>query len=146
MLKFALSIVTMSFLATSALAEGFISRTTTDSFDDTTFAVETAIVAKGLVIDSVSHVGEMLERTKGDVGSDITVFNAANVYLFCSASLSRKVMEVDPMNIQYCPYGITVMETPDGVVTVGYRDYPEGAMQQVEDLLKSIVDEALGTE
>lgn len=131
---------------TSAFADSFITRPTDDSFANTAFAVESAIVGKGLVIDSTSHVGDMLERTKGDVGSDVTVFNAANVYLFCSASVSRKVMEADPMNIQFCPYGITVMETPDGVVSVGYRSYPDGAMQEVQDLLKSIVDDAIGAE
>lgn len=136
----------VAFVVPSAMAEGFITRTVEDSFDNTAFAVESAIVARGLVIDSVSHVGEMLERTKADIGSDVTIFKAANVYLFCSASVSRKVMEVDPMNIQYCPYGITVMESAEGAVSVGYRDYPEGAMQEVEDLLKSIVDEAIGAE
>lgn len=136
----------VTFAASAALAEGFITRDVDDSFDNVAFAVESAIVARGLVIDSVSHVGEMLERTKEDIGSDVTIFKAANVYLFCSASVSREVMEADPMNIQFCPYGITVMENAEGLVSVGYRDYPEGAMQAVEDLLKSIVDEAVGAE
>ena len=69
------------------------------SFDDATFAVENAIVGKGLVIDHVSHTGEMLARTASDVGSDVEIFRAADVFLFCSAVVSRKVMEVDPMNI-----------------------------------------------
>ena len=33
------------------------------SFEDATFAVENAIISEGLVIDHVSHVGEMLART-----------------------------------------------------------------------------------
>lgn len=133
-------------LATPALAEGPITVTVEDSFDNVAFAVESAIVAKGLVVDHVSHVGEMLARTKEDVGGTKDIFTEANVYQFCSASTSRKVMEVNPMNIQYCPYGIFVAEMPDapGKVTVGYNDYPEGEMQEVEDLLKSIVDGAVG--
>jgi hypothetical protein len=75
-------------------------------FDDATFALESAILDRGLVIDYVSHTGEMLERTKGDVGSDVTLFTNADIFLFCSASLSRKVMEADPMNIAHCPYAI----------------------------------------
>jgi uncharacterized protein (DUF302 family) len=144
MSRLALAALALASLPLVAHAEGFITRGVDGSFDDTAFAIESAIVGKGLVIDSVSHVGEMLERTKADVGSEVTVFNAANVYLFCSATVSRKVMEADPMNIQYCPYGITVMEDASGAVSVGYRDYPEGAMQEVEDLLKSIVDAAVG--
>lgn len=111
-------------------------------FDDATFAVETAIVGQGLVIDYVSHTGEMLERTKGDVGSDVTIFNAADIFLFCSAKVSREVMEADAMNISFCPYSIFVADT-NGQVRVGYRTYPEGEMQKVQALLDGIVQEAI---
>ncbi|MCK0138636.1 DUF302 domain-containing protein [Aliiroseovarius sp. F47248L] len=111
-------------------------------FDDATFAVETAIVGKGLVIDYVSHTGAMLERTKGDVGSDVKIYDAADIYLFCSAQISREVMEPDPMNIAFCPYGIFVTDT-DGDIHVGYRKYPEGDMQKVQMLLDDIVKEAV---
>jgi uncharacterized protein (DUF302 family) len=73
------------------------------SFDDAAFAVESAIIGKGLVIDYRSHVGEMLNRTGSDVGSAVTVFDNADVFLFCSAVLSRKVMEADPLNIGTAP-------------------------------------------
>ncbi|WP_319546670.1 DUF302 domain-containing protein [Ruegeria conchae] len=111
------------------------------SFDDATFAVESAIVDRGLVIDHVSHVGEMLSRTGADVGSSTEIFKAADVFLFCSAVLSREVMEADPMNIVHCPYNIFVADQGDGVM-IGYRDYPDGSMQKVEDFLGEIVAEA----
>ena len=97
------------------------------------------------VIDAVSHVGAMLERTKEDVGSDVTIFERAEVYSFCSAAISRKVMEADPMNLQYCPYGIFVMKKPgeDGT-TIGYRTMPDGVMKEVEAMLDEIVKEAIG--
>lgn len=129
-------------LATPALAEGPILYTYEGSFEDAAFNVETAILEKGLVIDYVSHTGEMLERTKMDVGSDVTLFTEADIFVFCSAALSRKVMEADPMNIAYCPYGIFVAER-EGVVTIGYKEYPEGPMQEVQALLDEIVQEAL---
>jgi len=113
------------------------------SFDDAAFGVESAIVGRGLVIDFVSHTGEMLARTAEDVGSDVKLFEAADIFLFCSAVLSRKVMEADPMNIAHCPYGIFVAER-DGQVMVGYRDLPEGPMDEVEALLEDIVQEAIG--
>jgi uncharacterized protein (DUF302 family) len=128
-------------LAATAQAQEAISVAFDGSFEDATFAVENAIVNQGLVIDYVSHVGEMLNRTGADVGSDKEIFKAADVFLFCSALLSREVMEADPMNIAHCPYGIFVAENADGVL-VGYRDYPEGSMQKVEDLLADIVSEA----
>ena len=111
------------------------------SFDDAAFAVETAIVGQGLVIDYVSHVGEMLSRTGEDVGSDQMLFKEADIFVFCSAVVSREVMEADPMNLAQCPYGIFVAETADGVM-IGRRDYPDGPMEKVEDMLDAIIAEA----
>lgn len=112
------------------------------SFDDATFAVENAIVGHGLIVDHVSHTGDMLNRTAADVGSDKKIFEHADVFLFCSAVVSREVMEADPMNISFCPYNVFVIETDAGV-QVGFQDYPDGAMQKVENLLQQIVAEAI---
>lgn len=116
-----------------------------DTFDNVAFAVESAIVGAGLVIDHVSHTGEMLERTRADVGSDKVLFTQADVFSFCSSTVSRAVMEADIQNLQHCPYGIFVYETPDkpGIVTVGHRAY-DGTMAPVQDLLSGIVAEAIG--
>jgi uncharacterized protein (DUF302 family) len=111
-------------------------------FSDATFAVESAIIDKGLVIDYVSRVGEMLARTGADVGSDVQIFDAADVFLFCSAVLSRQMMEADPLNIAHCPYGIFVADK-GGKVQVGYRNYPAGDMQAVQSLLDEIVQSAI---
>ncbi|MGD9863882.1 MAG: DUF302 domain-containing protein [Pseudodonghicola sp.] len=120
--------------------------TTEQSFEDVAFGIESAIVDAGLVVDHVSHVGEMLERTRADVGSDKVLFTKADVYSFCSAKVSRSVMEADPMNIVYCPYDIFVAELADkpGEVFVGYRQFPEGPMQEVQAMLDGIVRAALG--
>jgi uncharacterized protein (DUF302 family) len=136
----------MALLAASAAAEtkdeGAHVYAYDGPFEEATFAVESAIIGKGLVIDYVSHPGEMLNRTGADVGSDVKLFEAADIYIFCSAVLSRKVMEADPMNLAHCPYGIFVVDW-GGEVVVGYRDYPAGVMDEVEALLDSIVKEAL---
>ena len=129
--------------ATSATAQEAITHAFDGSFEDATFAVESAIIGRGLVIDYVSHTGEMLNRTGADIGSDIVIFDAADIFLFCSASLSREVMEADPMNIAHCPYAIFVADR-EGEVMVGYRSYPEGAMQAVQSLLEDISQEAVG--
>jgi uncharacterized protein (DUF302 family) len=130
--------------ASSANAEGFVTYSSSESFEDVTFAVESAILSKGLVIDSISHTAEMLERTKADVGSNRTLFLGADVYQFCSATISRQVMEVDQQNFLYCPYSIHVFEMPEtaGTVTISHAAY-EGSMAPVQELLESIVKEAL---
>lgn len=111
------------------------------SFDDATFAVENAIIGRGLVVDYVSHAGEMLARTAADVGSDVKLFEEADIFLFCSAALSRKVMEADPTNIAHCPYSVFVYER-EGEVVIGHRTFPEGPMQEVQALLSEIATEA----
>lgn len=136
------SLVAAALIAsTPATAGDAVSVPFDGTFDDAAFAVESAIVGQGLVIDYVSHVGEMLARTGEDVGSDQMLFKAADIFVFCSAVVSREVMEADPMNIAHCPYGIFVAETDDGVM-IGRRDYPDGPMEKVEDLLDSIISEA----
>ena len=112
------------------------------SFDDATFSVEDAIVSKGLVIDYISHTGEMLNRTGADLGATKQIFKAADIFLFCSAVVSRKVMEADPLNIAHCPYSIFVFENEDGV-KIGHRNYPEGVMKEVQALLSGIVESAV---
>ncbi len=129
--------------ATATNAEEAVTYDFDGSFEDAAFAVETAIVGKGLVIDYVSHVGDMLNRTGADVGSDVMLFEKADIYIFCSAIVSRQVMEADPMNIVHCPYGIFVAER-DGAVMIGHRDYPDGPMDAVEQLLAEIVSDAQG--
>lgn len=125
----------------AATAQDVITYDFDGNFDDATFAVESAIIDRGLVIDFVSHVGDMLNRTGADVGSDVAIFTNADIFLFCSAAVSRRVMEADPMNIVHCPYSIFVAETEEGVM-LGHRTYPDGPMQEVEALLDALIIEA----
>lgn len=133
--------------STASAQEAAVTHTVTDNYDNVAFAVESAILGAGLVIDHVSHVGDMLERTRADVGSDKVLYTKADVFSFCSATVSRAVMEADITNLQHCPYGIFVYETPDnpGQITVGHRAY-SGSMAPVQEFLDAIVSEALGLE
>ncbi|MDF1716766.1 MAG: DUF302 domain-containing protein [Antarcticimicrobium sp.] len=141
-----LMVAAMVLAAQGAAAQEMVRYTTDQSFDDVAFGIENAILDAGLVVDHVSHVGTMLERTREDVGSDKVLFSQADVYSFCSAKVSRSVMEADPLNIVYCPYDIFVAELADkpGEVIVGYRQFPEGAMQEVQAMLDGIARAALG--
>ncbi|RVU38177.1 DUF302 domain-containing protein [Hwanghaeella grinnelliae] len=116
------------------------------AFADAAFEVESAIVDRGLVVDYTSHVGEMLKRTKEDVGGSKTIFENADIFLFCSAVLSREMMEADPANIVHCPYKMMVTESGDGSgkVQVGYPVMPDGPMKKVEALLDEIARSVTG--
>lgn len=143
MTRLAATVLTLALGAQAALAQQATTYPFDGSFEDATFAVESAIVDRGLVIDYRSHVGQMLNRTGADVGSEVKIYDNADVFLFCSAVLSRRVMEADPMNIAHCPYGIFVTDH-EGQVAIGYRHLPEGPMQEVQALLDEIAGEASG--
>lgn len=132
-------------VATPVFAQDITSWVVDDTFDNVSFSVESAILDKGLTIDSVSHVGEMLERTRVDVGSDITIYSEGIVYSFCSASVSRDVMEADIKNIAFCPYGIFVYTTPNNPeqTTVGHRFMPGETMAPVNAFLDAIIADAV---
>lgn len=134
--------ILLTATALPALAQEAITYPFSGSFEDAAFAVENAIIGKGLVIDYVSHTGGMLSRTAQDVGSDVHLFDEADIFLFCSADVSRTVMEADLMNIAHCPYGIFVTHRGEEVL-IGYRSYPDGPMQEVQALLDEIVKDAM---
>lgn len=145
-MKHLIATLALTLTATTGMAENMISYTTDQSFEDVVFGLENAIIEQGLVIDAVSHVGTMLERTRQDVGSDVVLFDQADVFSFCSAKLSREVMEADMMNIMFCPYDIFVAvrhDTPNETI-VGFRAYPEGDMQKIQALLDGIARAAIG--
>jgi len=144
-MKHTLLAAALAFSTQMAVAQEMVTYQSNLSYEDVVFGLENAILDQGLVVDSISHVGDMLERTRADVGSDVVLFEKAEVFSFCSATVSRAVMEEDPMNIVYCPYGIFVAERSDakGNVIIGYRQFPEGAMQQVQSLLDGIVKAAI---
>lgn len=126
--------------------------TTKGSFDDVRQDVEIAITNRGLVVDHVSHISDMLERTGKDLGLPGNIFGKAESLQFCSATVSRRMMQADPSNIVFCPYGIVVYTLPKDsrTVYVGYRrPEPVGtaaskaSLKAVEELLDGIVKEAL---
>ena len=135
------AVIGAAALAGPASAQDVHISTYNGSYEDARFSLENAIIDRGLVIDYVSHVGDMLTRTAADVGSDEHLYSEAEIFVFCSASVSRQVMEQNPANLAHCPYGIFVAERR-GQVTMGFRDYPAGAMDMVETMLAEIVAEA----
>lgn len=136
-----------------SVPEGVTAYQVEGAFEDVRFDLENAIVNRGFVIDYVSHIGDMLERTSEDVGGEKQIFADAQSMLFCSANVSRKAMEADAVNIAYCPYSVFVYELPDqpGMITVGYRNLAEtgseaskAAIANVNELLDELAREAAG--
>ena len=129
-----------------ALASDTVIYEVTDqSYDDVMFGLENTILDFGLVISEHNHVGDMLERTKADLGASETIYSYADVFGFCSAPLSRAAMLEDPMNIRFCPYNIYMYQIDEqSPVIIGYDVYPKGALQDVQALLDNITRNAIG--
>lgn len=138
--------IVAAMLAMPAWSDGFYTVDVDADFEDVVFNVEMAITNQGLVIDDVSYVGRMLERTKEDVGGEKDLFVDARIFSFCSASLSRQVMEAKLRNIQFCPYNVYVYQSAEegAPVVVGYREFNEPTMRSINYLLQQIVAEAAG--
>ena len=132
--------------AFSALADDGVSVVTAQGkFADVRDDLVTAIEQRGLVINFVAHVGDMLERTGHDLGRKKRIYDKAEVIEFCSATASRAMMEPDPRNLVYCPYTIAVYTLPgkSGVVYLARRGYPQSAeLKPVAELLDGIIADA----
>ncbi len=123
-----------------------------DSFDSIYSFLEASIGDRGIKINNVSHIGKMLERTAEAVGTNKHVYANANALEFCSAIVSREMMEADVHNIVFCPYIIYVYELAlkPGEIYVGYRkpvgpaDAPSRAkLLKVTELLEGIINDVL---
>ena len=75
---------------------------TEGDFNDVRQDLIDAIIGQGYVIDYNGRPGEMLKRTRKDVGGK-PLYRDAEYLVFCSAVLSRKTMESDIRNVGYCP-------------------------------------------
>ena len=119
-------------------------------FADVMDALKLAIEERGMYINNVMHMGEMLERTGKDLGMDEPIYSHADSIEFCSAVLSRKMTAEDPTRIVNCPFIIAVYTLPDqpDVTYLVHRAVPaseidkSSVMQEVADMLKAVAESA----
>jgi uncharacterized protein (DUF302 family) len=137
--------------ARAASAEAVV-HSTKGEFRDVKERVLHAIENRGLVLNYTAHIGAMLERTGKDIGRARQLYSEAEVLEFCSARISRDMMEADPVNIVFCPFAIAVYTLPkeSGRVYIAYRSPSASgherslkSLRAVEKLLAEIVKEAL---
>ena len=135
----------------SASDNPVVIRSVAADYDQVWSDLTMALNERGLVISSVSHVGEMLERTGKALNDNTKIFARAKVMEFCSAIISRKMMEKDPHYIAFCPYQIMVYSLPQdpGKVYLAYRRLLWGhvkdraVLEAVENLLDGLVTEVI---
>ena len=134
-------------------ADSFMVRYAVESdFESVADNLRLAITNQGLVINSESHIDEMLDRTGEDLGLGGKIYEHAAAFEFCSATYSRNMMAADPHNIVFCPFVVSVYSTPaePDTVYIAYRKPQRGtgseesnaALAQVAELLDTIATEA----
>ena len=119
------------------------------SYQDVRLELEAAIIAEGLKIDLVGDIAGMLKRTGPDVGSTVPVYKNAEFFAFCSAKLSREMMERDAANMAQCPYVVFLYQREATIneVSVGYRKVTvqgraQKSLEQINAMLDRIVKKA----
>ena len=140
-------VLMLAVLAATAAGADEIARTQVRGrFEDVKENLVLAIEGRGLVINTTARIGDMLERTGRDLGTTRHLYDHAEVLEFCSAGISRRMMESDPHQIAFCPYTIAVYTLPHVAdsVFISYRRPPAGrpGLAEVERLLEDIVKEA----
>ena len=148
-----LTVCAIMCLPLSALAaEGYtVLFKTQGEFQDVRDQVEAAIEGKGLKINHTNKIAEMLERTGKDLGATKQVYVNGEQFEFCSARISRQMMEADPHAMVLCPYIVSVYTIPnDKNVYIAYRKPGptrnpalKKALADVEKLLTDIIKDAM---
>ena len=149
--RFAVCLCAWALFAGVAAAQEVRSYTSKAGFDEVQFELSNAIIARGLTVDYTGNIGGMLERTGPDVGSVKPLYRKAEFVLFCSAKLSRAMMEADLGNIGFCPFVIFIYvpAARPGETVVGYRRPISGAaaaspvLAEIDALLDGIVKDAV---
>ena len=121
-------------------ADGAVVSNVNGRYDDIRDALIAAIEGRGLVISYTAHVADMLQRTGKDIGASKPIFDKAETFEFCSANVSRKMMEAKPSNIVNCPFSVAIYSLPGdpGKVYLAYRR-PLPGLAEVAKLLGGIV-------
>lgn len=144
---------------TTAYADSHVSMTdhrktyvSRGTFEDIRISLEYTITGRGIVINNIAHIGNMLARTAKDIGASTRIYEKAEAIEFCSAGLSRLTMEADRHNIVFCPYIIAVYTLPgeNNRVYVSYRrpqlvgnEASRRSLADIERLLDEIIEESI---
>jgi len=146
-----LILLIMALIPTLAAAgPGYAVYPSQAGFDDVLDALKLAIEERGMYINNVMHLSEMLERTGKDLGQEQPIYQRAESVEFCSAVLSREMTIEDPARLVNCPFiiGLYTLPGASGTTYVVHREIPQDqvagspVMARVATMLKEIAGAA----
>lgn len=88
------------------------------AYADARAALLDAFVDEGLAPPAVSQFGEMLARTAPDLGHRADFYGEAEIFSFCSAQVSGRMIAEDVRNIALCPMTVALYTLPGRPRTV----------------------------
>lgn len=122
-----------------------------ESFETIKENLQQAITNKGLIISGTLHVSEMLNRTAKDLNIAKNAYQKAEAFEFCSALLSHKMIQINPLNLTACPFTIAFFVKPEETQSVylAFRKpqlagESKAISEEINNFLKEIVKEATG--
>lgn len=122
-----------------------------NDFETVIDGAKMAIQERGMYINNLMHIDEMLERTGKDLGADEKIYEKAWSIEFCSAVLSRKMTSEDPSRIVNCPFILSIYVLPGepDKTYVAHRTVSENEiesseiMAEIADMLKGVAEGAV---
>jgi uncharacterized protein (DUF302 family) len=147
-----LASVTFLALASAASAgDAYAVYESKSDFETVMDGAKMAIQERGMYINNLMHVDEMLERTGRDLGMGGKIYEKAQSIEFCSAVLSRKMASENPARIVNCPFILSVYVLPgeSAKTYVAHRRISEQeiksskVMAEVAAMLKGVAEGAI---
>jgi hypothetical protein len=137
-------------LSSALAAPGYAVYESESDFGTVMEAAKLAIQERGMFINNIMHMSDMLDRTGKDLGTTAQIYQRAESIEFCSAVLSRKMMAEDPGRIVNCPFIISIYTLPGrpGKTYVAHRIIPQEevagspALSKIAGMLKAIAESA----
>jgi uncharacterized protein (DUF302 family) len=141
--------LSLTSFAASAAEDPIVSTKMEGDFHDVANNIRMAIIGKGISIAHTLHASDMLNRTGRDYGYRTNTYTDAEIFEFCSASISHKLSRQNPDNIVLCPFTISVytLASEPGYVHLSYRKPvgrpgSEEIVKEVVELISSIIEDA----
>lgn len=150
--RYLLTLIAVAAIPLTAVAGGAYAVYESESdFETVLEGAKMAIQERGMYINNVMHMGEMLERTGKDLGMDQKIYEKAESIEFCSAVLSRKMTAEDPGRIVNCPFILAIYvlpEEPDKTYvahrTVAAQEIQSSEiMAEIAEMLKAVAEGAV---
>ncbi len=118
-------------------------------FEEVIDNIKMAITDRGMLVSGTLHVGDMLNRTRKDLGFEKQVYLRAESVEFCSARMSHLMVAADPGNLVICPFTVAayvLADNPDQVY-IAYREHvlageSDETARAVREMLDGIAREA----